>query len=83
MNGEGGQRLNIDAITKRLIDARGNKSQAEVAKGVGISTSALSMYESGVRIPRDEVKEALAGYYGLTVGFLFFGEKVHDSCTIQ
>lgn len=73
--------MNVDAIKERLVKARGDRSQTEVAKGVGISTSALSMYESGERIPRDEVKEAIARYYGLTVGFLFFGEEVHDMCT--
>lgn len=73
--------MDISAIRQRLIDARGNRSQTEVAKGLGISVSALSMYEAGERVPRDEVKEQLARYYGLTVGFLFFGEKVHDSCT--
>ena len=73
--------MNVDAIKERLVKARGDRSQTEVAKGVGISTSALSMYESGERIPRDEVKEAIARYYGLTVGFLFFGEEVHVMCT--
>lgn len=74
--------MNIEAMKKRLVDARGNLSQTEVAKGVGISTSALCMYEAGERVPRDEIKEALACYYGLTVGFLFFGEEVHETCTL-
>ena len=73
--------MDIHAIRQRLVAARGERSQTEVAKGVGISTSALSMYESGERVPRDEVKEQLAKYYGVSVGFLFFGEKVHDMCT--
>ena len=73
--------MDIDAIKKRLINARGERSQNEVAKDVGISAAALSMYESGERVPRDEIKEALAKYYGSTVGFLFFGEKVHETCT--
>ena len=73
--------MDVRAIRKRLIDARGGRTQTEVAKALGISVSALSMYESGERVPRDEVKEQMAMYYGLTVGFLFFGEKVHDSCT--
>ena len=73
--------MNIEDIQKRLVSARGDRTQTEVAKVVGISESALAMYESGKRVPRDEVKEALAGYYGMTVGFLFFGEKVHVSCT--
>lgn len=74
--------MDIGTIRERLIAARGEKSRMEVAKSLGISYSALSMYESGERIPRDEVKEMLAEYYGLSVGFLFFGEKVHDTCTM-
>lgn len=66
--------MDYEGIRRRLIDARGKKSQTEVAKDLGISVSALSMYESCERVPRDEVKEQLAQYYGLTVGFLFFGE---------
>ena len=66
--------MDHSCISKRLIEARGEKSKTEVAKDIGISVSALSMYESCDRIPRDEVKELLAKYYGLTVGFLFFNE---------
>ena len=37
----------MDAIIigKRLAELRGDKTQEEVARAVGISTSALSMYE--------------------------------------
>ena len=45
-----------------------------MAEAVGVSTSALQMYECGDRIPRDDVKEAIAHYFGLTVGALFFNE---------
>ena len=47
---------------KRLIELRGNRSQAEVAKAVGIATSTLGMYETEQRIPRDSTKIALANY---------------------
>ena len=66
--------MDYAGISQRLIRARGEKSKTEVAKDLGISLSALSMYESCERVPRDEVKELLAKYYGMTVGFLFFGE---------
>lgn len=62
-----------------LRQARGNRSQKEVANELGISISALSMYESGERSPRDDLKVRMAKLYGLTVGYLFFGEKVHES----
>ncbi|MFQ9748856.1 MAG: helix-turn-helix transcriptional regulator [Anaerobutyricum soehngenii] len=59
-------------IAKRLIELRGEKTQFEVAKEVGISLSALAMYETGNRTPRDEIKIKLAKYYGITVESLFF-----------
>ena len=59
-------------IGKRLRVLRGEKTQKEVSKAVNISISALGMYESGKRVPRDEIKVALAQYYGSTVEKLFF-----------
>ena len=64
-------------IGAELRKLRGNKSREEVAKATGVSTSAIAMYELGARIPRDEVKVALADYFGMSVGALFFGERVH------
>lgn len=63
---------------KRLIELRGSKSQAEVARAVGIATSTLGMYETEQRIPRDSIKIALAEYYGTTVQNIFFREKCHE-----
>ena len=59
-------------IRTRLVDLRGERSQSEVAQAVGISPSALSMYEAGERIPRDEIKERLAEYYETDVQSIFF-----------
>lgn len=59
-------------IAKRLIELRGEKTQFEVAKEVGVSLSALAMYETGNRTPRDEIKIKLAKYYGITVESFFF-----------
>jgi len=59
-------------LSKRLKELRGERSQEEVASAVEISRSALGMYESGERIPRDEVKVRLAKYYNVSVQDLFF-----------
>ena len=59
-------------MAKTLKRLRGNKTQEEVSKAVGISVSALSMYENGERVPRDEVKKKLAAHYGRTVQYIFF-----------
>ena len=66
--------MDAERIKQNLIKARGDKTMVAVSKETGISVSALSMYESGDRVPRDEIKERLAKYYGTTVGSLFFGE---------
>lgn len=57
---------------KRLVELRGERSQAEVAKSIGIATSTLGMYETEQRVPRDAIKIALAEYYKTTVQKIFF-----------
>lgn len=59
-------------VAERLIKARGDKRREDVANAVGVSVSAIAMYENGERIPRDETKIRLADYYGTTVQQLFF-----------
>ena len=59
-------------VAERLIQARGSKKREEVANAVGVSLSAIAMYENGDRIPRDEIKVKLADYYKTTVQELFF-----------
>lgn len=66
----------MDAIKigKRLAELRGKKTQEEVASALGISTSTLSMYECGERIPRDTIKVKIAKYYKKSVQAIFFTE---------
>lgn len=71
----GGGHLDKKEIANKLLSLRGDKAQAEVARAVGISRSALGMYENGNRIPRDYIKEKLANYYGQSVQSLFFTSK--------
>lgn len=59
-------------VAERLIQARGGKKREEVANAVGVSLSAIAMYENGDRVPRDEIKVRLAEYYKTTVQELFF-----------
>lgn len=64
--------MNAKEIGKRLITLRGNKTQTAVAKDIGISVSALAMYESGERIPRDNIKIRLSEYYSQSITAIFF-----------
>lgn len=59
-------------IAERLRELRGDKSQREVAEAVGTTAMAISLYESGERVPRDEIKIRLAKYYKTTVDALFY-----------
>ncbi len=60
------------AIAEKLIEARGSIPRSQVAKDLGISLSAIQMYENGERIPRDEIKVKIAAYYQTTVQALFY-----------
>lgn len=68
----GGVYLDKEKIARNLKKIRGNKSRNQVAKDLGISISALNMYENAFRIPRDEIKVKIANYYGVSVQSIFF-----------
>lgn len=64
--------MNAKTIGERLLKLRGSKSREDVAHAVGVSVSAMSMYENGERIPRDKIKIRLADFYGQSVQEIFF-----------
>jgi len=59
-------------IGNKLIELRRDITRETVANDIGISVSALAMYEQGNRVPRDEIKIKIAQYYGKTVQEIFF-----------
>lgn len=61
-------------IAQTLINLRGKRTQSEIAKAINISQSSYAMYETGKRVPCDEVKIAIAKYYGKTVQEIFFSQ---------
>ena len=71
-----GRRIKMQGFGKILVRLRGNKTQEEVARAIGISTSALGMYETERRIPRDAIKIKLANYYSVSVQDIFFASNV-------
>lgn len=64
--------MNSKQIGEILISLRGEKTQQQVADDLGITVSAVGMYERGQRIPRDEVKLKIAEYYHTSVQSIFF-----------
>lgn len=57
---------------KKLKELRGKRTLKEVAKPIGVSTSAMAMYERGERIPRDEIKVAISNFYNVAITDIFF-----------
>ncbi len=55
-----------------LRKLRGNKTQEEIAKELGLTKSAWANYERGIRVPRDEVKIKIAKFFGKSVQEIFF-----------
>lgn len=70
---------NMKKNGERLLALRGSLSREKVAADNGISASALTMYELGLRNPRDEVKISLAQYYKTSVEAIFLRHKYTQS----
>lgn len=67
-------------IAANLRRLRGQQSRKDVAEALGISVSALQMYENGTRVPRDETKVRIAEYYKTSVSEIFFSHQPHEMC---
>lgn len=65
-------KINVGAISKKLVQLRGDKRQGDVAKALNIAQSTYAMYETGKRIPSDKVKMRIADYYDTTVQDIFY-----------
>ncbi len=64
--------MNKFKVGRKLRALRGKTPTKDVAKAIGLSTSAIRNYENGLRIPRDKVKVKLAKYYNTTVESIFY-----------
>ncbi len=60
------------SVGERLRALRGERTQEEISKELGITKSSYAMYERGERTPRDEVKVRISKYYGVSVQELFY-----------
>lgn len=67
--------LDTSEIGKRLRLLRKDRTLQEVSNDTGLGMSALTMYELGQRMPRDEAKLILSNYYNVTIDDLFFNQN--------
>lgn len=68
----------IGSRIKSLREER-KESNETVSVNIGISQSALAMYETGKRIPRDEIKIRIADYFNVPVESIFYPQKQHET----
>lgn len=64
--------MNENILGKRIKYLRERKdiSQIDLAKYLNIGNTTLSQYESGKRIPSDQIKLKIANYFNVSVDFL-------------
>ena len=56
----------------RYLREKSGKTQKELADIMNLSTSAISMYEMGERVPSDKVKRQYALLFDVSIEDLFF-----------
>ena len=74
--------VQIGIRIKALREERG-ETMLDLSKSLGTSESAIGMYESGQRVPRDEIKIRIAEHFTVPVEAIFFPREQHDSCEIS
>ena len=72
-------------IGNKLKSLRDEKSETmeQLSSAIGTSQSAIAMYETGKRIPRDEIKIRIAEHFSVPVESIFFPNKQHEKCEIE
>ena len=71
MGYEGMDAVRIGRILKSLKKKK-NETMEQLSGAINISASAIAMYETGKRIPRDEIKIRIAEHFRKPVEFIFF-----------
>ena len=64
--------MDNNLLGSRIARLREEKelSQLELAKMLNISNTTLSQYESGKRVPSDEIKKQMADFFDVSIDYL-------------
>ncbi len=65
--------------TIKLLREERRMSQQSLADALNTSRSTISMYESGSRIPNDEMKEYICDYFNVDLNYLFGKTNTRNS----
>lgn len=66
---------NVNAARIKQLRENRNISQEKLAEKIGISKSAISMYEQGSRIAPMKIQEKIADFFGVSLDYLW-GRKI-------
>lgn len=64
-------KIKMGKIIARLRTEK-KMTQQQLAQEVGVSGSAIQMYESGQRVPKDQTKVKISKSLGKSVKYIFF-----------
>lgn len=62
--------MDLASRIKQLREGAG-LTQLDLAKILQVNNSTLSQYESGARVPSDEMKASIADYFGVSLDYLY------------
>lgn len=67
-------------IASKLVELRKKSglTQKEVSERIGVSLSSYSQYETGDKLPRDDVKVAISKLFNRSVQFIFFSNDTRE-----
>lgn len=66
------QKMSNTAERIRTLRIEHKETQADLGNAIGVTSMAVSKYESGLSVPRDDTKVKLARHYNVSVEWLFF-----------
>ncbi len=75
---------NYNILGKRIKEEREklNLTQVDLANILNIANTTLSQYETGHRIPSDEIKIKLASLFGVSIDYLLgYGDNARNALT--
>lgn len=65
---------NIQKLRKLM-----GESQATLASAIGVTDAAVSQYETGVRVPADDIKIKIAKHYNVSVQSVFYDHEMQEA----
>ena len=72
---------NVNSARIKQLRENKNISQEKLAEKIGISKSAISMYEQGSRIAPMKIQEKIADFFGVSLDYLWGRKMETKGCS--